>query len=173
MTTSGRDEIAGLPGPTDTLFESQESHAVQNLPNHDLDPHAPPFTTTPTLPSSTLPSSSSSGSGSNRSLLVCLLVPALSRVFGPQSLEPGLSTWYSLLTLRPYRGAGDPPPPGTHLGTFTTSCASLSLLKNQVQGQRDQRGRGRKEGEPQKNQNKTGNVPMHLGDPPCTHFLHN
>lgn len=118
----------------------------------------------PPQPCPLLTSPSPSGSGSNYCLYsLSSVFHALSGVFW--STVPGALSLpgTSVLTLRPCRLLGT----RHHLRRTLVLSRALAvqaypLLKNQVQGQRAQRGRGRKKGEPQKNQNKTGNALMHL-----------
>ena len=129
MITSGsKTKLLGFRAPRTSSSESQESHAERNLPNHDLDPHEPPFTTTPTLPSSNL--CSSSRSGSNYCLYNLYAGPCPLQSLLVHGAGSTVSTWYLLLSLRPCRDSGDPPPPGSLGRTLVLTRALLKAVQD-------------------------------------------
>lgn len=175
MTTSGSEtKLLGFRAPRTCSSESQESHTAQNLPNHDLDPHAPPLTTTPTLPSSTLPSSS--GSGSNRSLYSlssdpCPLQSLWSTVPGARSLYLVLSPDTASLP-RCWRPATAWDAPWSLPDFYYKRCKPFAPQEpsSRAAGSKGERKEERRATEKPNQNRKCADA---LGDPPCTHVLHN
>lgn len=176
MTTSGSEtNLLGFWAPRTCSSESQESHAERNLPNHDLDPHAPPVYHQPNPALFYLSSPRRRGAVPTTAYIsLSSVLRALSRVFwfivpGALSL-PGTS----VLTLHPCRGARHRPPPGTHLGPYR-SFISASLSAPQEPSSRAEGSKGKKKEERRATEKPKQNRKCAdaLGDPPCTHFLHN